>query len=172
MIDSSGSEKYWVEVPKLSQKQSLLSLRKILNALRPGWSNHNSLFCLLRHITHTLGEVDYSWHVDCKSLVKATLHCTRQRTIYKGWERDMIYRYSMQGICSILILTCKKPYIIHHPSTWCHAKNLLRLEIRRGPTPINPSLEQTFYWEVVVPIFKNFAIMIGSFSGLWCESCL
>ncbi|KAI7897115.1 uncharacterized protein EV154DRAFT_490493 [Mucor mucedo] len=42
----------------------------------------------------------------------------------------------------------------------------------RRSTPINPSHERTFFCEAVVPIFKNFGIMVGSLSGSWCEKQL
>ncbi|KAI8643339.1 hypothetical protein BD408DRAFT_342608 [Parasitella parasitica] len=42
----------------------------------------------------------------------------------------------------------------------------------RRSTPINPSHEKTFFCETVVPIFKNFSIMVGSLSGSWCEKQL
>lgn len=37
----------------------------------------------------------------------------------------------------------------------------------RRSTPINTNQERTFFCEAIVPIFKNFGIMIGSLSGSW-----
>lgn len=37
----------------------------------------------------------------------------------------------------------------------------------RKSTPINPSHEKTFFCEIVVPIFKNFGVMVEGSSGSW-----
>lgn len=37
----------------------------------------------------------------------------------------------------------------------------------RRATSINTNQERTFFCEVIIPIFKNFGIMIGSLSGSW-----
>ncbi|KAG1376452.1 hypothetical protein G6F61_007589 [Rhizopus arrhizus] len=39
----------------------------------------------------------------------------------------------------------------------------------RRATSINTNQERTFFCEVIIPIFKNFGIMIGSLSGSWRE---